>query len=463
MTVIDGKATLLAALARHTRPVGLPELMMQLPDNYAARSVRRWLADLTAEGDVIRTGRKKGTRYQLAHSFPVAAPSPTLQLREPEPIQFGSTARETLALVRRPLFQRKPVTYNRAWFDSYQPGRDHYFSAADIEILAREGQRTSGQEPAGTYARRIYNRLLIDLSYHSSRLEGNTYSLPDTRKLVLEGQETSGKLDEERIMILNHKEAIRYLVDGAPRLDIDYNTLCTLHYLLSDGLVSPAGSGRVRDHGVRVGSSSYIPLESPTVLDRQLRAIADKAAAISEPCEQSLFLLIHVAYLQAFTDVNKRTARLAANLPLIRHNRVPLSFNAVGKDDYASAMIAIYELNDPRPLVELYRTSYLRGCEEYDATAEAVGFDAVRVRYRAQRRRLLGEIVTRLITGPGLQQYIEAQALALPAEDQAAFIEDVQEDLAELAPPRIVGLGVTRDQLARWLARRHTPDKPGPC
>ncbi|MDN5863577.1 MAG: Fic family protein, partial [Salinisphaera sp.] len=315
--------------------------------------MRRWLAEWADQGRVIKTGRKRGTRYQLSPPFPAPVLAATQVRDEPESA-FERSTLPALEYVRQPLFKRKPVSYNRAWFEAYRPNQSGYFTPDDLAALAAQGQRSTGQEPAGTYARRIYNRLLIDLSYNSSRLEGNTYSLLDTQKLVLEGAGAEGKLDEERIMILNHKEAIRHLVDSAPRLEVSYNELCTLHYLLSDGLVPPAYSGKVRDHGVRIGASSYIPLESPAALDRQLRAIATKAAAIENPYEQSLFALMHVAYLQAFTDVNKRTSRLAANISLVKNNLVPLSFNSIGQDDYASAMIAIYELNDPRPLIRLY-------------------------------------------------------------------------------------------------------------
>lgn len=454
MSMTRKKLAVLDALAEVAGPIGLPALMQQLPGDFTERSVRRWLADLADEGQVLKTGRKRGTRYQIATAFR----SPDFAVREvrdESESAFGGDAQRAIHYVRQPLFKRKPVTYNQGWFDDYDPNRSGYFTSSDIEILAAQGRRSSGQEPAGTYARRIYNRLLIDLSYNSSRLEGNTYSLVDTQRLVLEGAGVEGKLDEEKIMILNHKEAIRHLVDGAPRLEASYDELCTLHYLLSDGLVPAHYSGKVRDHGVRVGASSYIPLEGPTALDRQLHAIATKAAAIENPYEQSLFALIHVAYLQAFTDVNKRTSRLAANIPLVKNNLVPLSFNSIGKDDYASAMIAIYELNDPRPLIELYRSSYLRGCQEYDATAEALGFDDVRVRYRPQRRQLIRELIAGLITGEAMTAHITREtARMIPAAHRHAFIEDVREDLTEIAPQRIAGLGITRQQLERWLQHR---------
>ncbi len=185
--------------------------------------------------------------------------------------------------------------------------------------------------------------------------------------------------------------------------------------------------------------------------------------AIQEPYEQSLFLLVHVAYLQAFTDVNKRTARLAANIPLVTRNRVPLSFNAIEKDDYASAMLAVYELNDPRPLLELYRVSYLRGCQEYDATAEALGVDAVRVRYRAQRRDVLRGVIQERLAGQALMSRLREAAEAIPAADRAAYLRDLEEDVRELSPQRLAGLGVTREEYQRWRDRQTEPPSPEPA
>ena len=212
-----------------------------------------------------------------------------------------------------------------------------------------EGQRGIDNNSAGAYAKKIYHRLLIDLSYNSSRLEGNTYSLLDTERLIFEGAARADKLDEEKIMILNHKEAIRHLVDGAPKIQIDFNEICTLHYLLSDGLITPPHSGNIRDSGVRIGGSTYIPLENKIEIERLLYLICEKAQIIQDPFECSLFLLTHIAYLQPFIDVNKRTSRLSANIPLITHNLVPLSFNDVEKEDYNTAIRSL-ALDIPVPL-----------------------------------------------------------------------------------------------------------------
>ena len=453
------KVAVLEQLKSAGETLGLPELLALLPPDYAERSVRRWLVELVDEGAVIKSGRKRGTRYrasdptssdQTASAQATEAPAPGF-----EAVSFSPAAKAAIANVRQPIFGRQPVAYNPEWLAAYKPNETTYLLPDEAEQMAAQGARASIGEPAGTYVQRIYNRLLIDLSHHSSRLEGNTYSLLDTERLVIEGESAAGKLDVETAMILNHKEAIRHLVGQSVRRGVSVEEILTLHYLLADGLVPPNQAGVVRDHGVRIGASTYIPYEDSERLRRILGNVAVTAAAIDNPFEQSLFLLIHLAYLQAFADANKRTSRLCANIPLLRHNLVPLAFNAIEQDDYASAMVAIYELNEPRPLAELCVASYLRTCAEYDATVEAAGFDAVRVRYRQERREAIAEIVSQGLIGNALTAHAEAVAQGIPAADRADFEEDLREDLAMLSPARITGMGITVAQLRDWLAARN--------
>ena len=440
----DRKLAILRQLGQESEPITLSELVDKLHLDYTNRTVRRWLNELVDEGLVQKSGHTKGAKY--------------IAVRLPSPIKgqvsscFGTESLGAIEKISKPLFERQPVTYNDEWFESYRPNSTFYLSKALREQLQKAGQRANDQDPAGTYAHQIFNRLLIDLSYNSSRLEGNTYSLLDTERLLIHGDSAEGKLDEEKIMILNHKEAIRYLVDNAPRLEVSRNVICTLHYLLADGLVEPRHSGKVRDHGVRIGGSTYIPIEGSKRLQLQLENVAEKAAEIIDLFEQSLFLLVHMSYLQAFADVNKRTARLSANIPLITGNLVTLAFSDVEVKDYMSAMIAIYELQDVRPLVDLYVYSYMRTCAAYDSTVKALGFDEVRVRHRQQRRAVIREIILRGMIGAEAKEYIKKEAgKVIPKEDCEAFVGDVGEDLEQIDHSRIVGLGVTPEQLDKWL------------
>ncbi len=449
MSLRDNKMIVLRQLGLESEPITLPDLMHKLGKGFKERSVRRWLYLLVLEGAVKKIGQKRGTKYIVSGRL------------EQSKIEisscFSSASLEIVNLIKRPLFERKPVSYANNWFESYHPNSSYYLSEALRQHLWFSGKRTNEQDPAGTYAHQIFNRLMIDLSYNSSRLEGNTYSLLDTERLLLHGDTAEGKLDEEKTMILNHKEAIRYLVDNASKLEVSRNVICTLHFLLSDGLLESSEAGKIRKQGVRIGGSTYIPFEDPKRLEKQLEKIAYKAAQIQNPYEQSIFLLIHISYLQAFVDVNKRTARLSANIPLIRKNLVPLAFSDISVEDYMSAMIAIYELQDVRPMVDLYVYSYLRTCAAYDSTVKAMGFDEVRVRYRKYRRAIVRSIILRKLFGRKMRQFIDAEAIRfVPAKNRSEFIQDIIEDLEQMDESRLAGLGVTPEQLQEWKKLSHS-------
>lgn len=445
MNSLEKKTAVLKLLTSKFQPLALSEILFRLGDDYTERTVRRWLSEFIQDGLVEKIGQKRATKYQAIKTLNNSQPAS----------HFSMVSLSILQQIHRPIYERMPVAYNEKWFNSYQPNKTYYLTLDTRTKLQQAGIRAKKEDPAGTYAHQIFNRLLIDLSYNSSRLEGNTYSLLDTKRLLLEGTSAADKLDEEKIMILNHKEAIRYLVDSAPSIDVSTQTICTLHYLLADGLVEAKYAGKVRDHAVRISGSTYMPFEDPNQLRQSLNNIAKKAAMIEDPYEQSIFLLIHLSYLQAFADVNKRTARLSANISLVTKNYVPQSFNEVERDDYTSAMIAIYELQDVRPLTDLYVFSYLRTCQAYDATIKAMGFDEVRVRYRQQRRELLRHLILKNITGTAMNEYISSQVHQLiSSTEQEQFIEDLLEDIKEMDVSRIAGLGITIEQLNHWLKSR---------
>lgn len=172
------KLAVLEGLRAQSEPLGLPELMALLPPGFAERSVRRWLSELEDEGQVARSGRRRGTRYRALAALSPESPAagkggatgsmpPT-----PGPMRFSQTAQTAAAYVSQPLFQRAPLTYDPDWLAAYEPNRSAYFPPGQSAELAAAGRRAPVGDPAGTYAKRIYDRLLIDLSHHSSRLEG---------------------------------------------------------------------------------------------------------------------------------------------------------------------------------------------------------------------------------------------------------------------------------------------------
>ncbi|MFT4908498.1 MAG: Fic family protein [Oleispira sp.] len=463
----DERSLLLNHLKQFTTPTAFSAIStgLSIPD----RTLRRWLSNLVEQGFIKAVGERKGRRYYYVLAEGEELLDPRERVEE-DPAEyktsfetsasdvssaFSKQSQQVINKVRAPLYERRPCTYRYEWLENYTPNTTFYLAVEERNQLHEIGQRLNVGMPAGTYAKQIFNRLLIDLSYHSSRLEGNTYSLAETEKLLLEGMSAGDKIDADKVMILNHKDAINFLVEGINRIHVNDENIRTMHYLLAEGLVPNGAAGVIRSDGVRITSSTYLPMEGKQRLESQLQLIINKAAAINDPFEQSFFLLIHIAYLQAFIDVNKRTARLSANIPLVRNNLSPLSFIDLDKDDYASAMIACYELNNEKPMVELFIRSYIRSCEHYSVVVEAMGIDTLRVLYRGQRRILISEIVGNLLIGSAIKKRIvDFTKEEIPEEHRQKFMADVEQDLANLEPFNIAGMGISKQDLMDWKEKQ---------
>lgn len=167
-------------------------------------------------------------------------------------------------------------------------------------------------------------------------------------------------------MILNHKRAIEYVVDHLADIAINRPDIFNLHALLSEGLlIDPAMVGRLRRMPVGISYSNYRPLDDPLTVEEEFNILVKKAAAITDPFEQSFFLLVHIPYLQAFDDINKRTSRIASNIPLLKADLAPMSFVAMDDAVYLDGLIGIYELNNVSLFREVYIEAYLASAANY--------------------------------------------------------------------------------------------------
>jgi Fic family protein len=413
------------------------------------RTLRNWLHELVEDGSIESKGERKGRRYHL-REYPAAQPGFEGQPPTGQYI-FSPHSQTLIRRVEAPLYDRPPATYREDWLQRYVPNESAYLTPKQCRELAALGKRDPIYGRAGTFIKKIYDRLLIDLAFNSSRLEGNTYTLLDTERLLLLGAAAPGKLDAERVMILNHKEAISYLVRNAERLQADEVTIRTLHYLLADSLVAPGAAGQIRDESIRVSGTTYAPIDGRARLTQLLFSVLAKARAIRDPFEQSLFLLVHISYLQAFIDVNKRTARLASIIPLIAGDYVPQSFVDADQRAYLSATIAVYELNQVGPLADVYIWCYQRSCQRFDTNVQVVGFDEVAAFYRTQRRGLVTELVRTKVMPDKVAEWITANVPKdVEPQYRGKFISDVLAELENLDASRIGGLGITPHELEVW-------------
>ena len=436
----------------------LTNIATKLATDLPPRTLQYRLKYLVDNQRLFRQGEKRWARYYL--------PTTANQLREDtakyknqpavaiSTVPISKSAAEIQKYIRRPVHMRKPVGYNRAFLESYEPNVSAYLTAAELAHLHQLGTPPTGQQPAGTYAKQILNRLLIDLSFNSSRLEGNTYSLLDTKRLISFDEAIEGKGQLDAQMILNHKDAIEFMVESAQDIDFDTQTLLSLHALLANNLLlGQEATGRLRRIAVGIGKSVYYPLEIPQMIEECFAQILISAAVIADPFEQAFFVMVQLPYLQPFEDVNKRVSRLAANIPLIRANLAPLSFVDVPTDSYTSAMLGIYELNNVELLKELFIWAYERSAERYRVVQQVIGEpNPFVLKYRTELREVINHIVVNVLGSKVAFELLASWAKDnIPATDAEQFREEAESELLALHGGNFARFKIRPSEFQEWL------------
>jgi Fic family protein len=442
----------LKALAGALQPASLEDIAQKLPRSFARRTLQRRLAHLVAAGRIIALSSRAGRRYHLPGAE--VAPKPSLaSVGINFRTELSAAAQEIKRLVTRPLSQRKPVGYELSFLDGYRPNVSAYLPPALRKKLAALGRTTGEALPAGTHLRKVMDRLLIDLSWNSSRLEGNTYSLLETQRLLELGESAEGKAAEETQMILNHKAAIELLADPAAAAAFNRYTICNLHALLSENLLpDPAAGGRLRTHAIAIGGSVFHPLELPAAIEECFNQVLATASAIEDAFEQAFFAMVHVPYLQPFEDVNKRVSRLAANIPLLQRNLGPLSFVDVEQSDYLNAILGIYELNRVDYLRDVFEWAYERSCARYSAVRQSLGEpDGFRLRYRERLKEVVGAVVRDGLDKKAAAAFVRREAEKLPeANDRKHFAEMAETELTSLHEGNFARYRLRPSEFAAW-------------
>ncbi|AMK79273.1 MULTISPECIES: Fic family protein [Methylomonas] len=449
-------------IAQYPEGIGAKDIAQQLDFEIKGRTLQRRLATLVAERRIVSEGDGRALKYKVAKlgqgvdSVDVVDGSSRHFVDEVY-IPISPEGEEIKSFIRQPRTQRSPVSYQPDFLGQYYPNNTYYLPASLRKQLHALGRSPAEQTPAGTFARDILNRLLIDLSWASSRLEGNTYSRLDTERLIEFGQAAEGKDVMETQMILNHKSAIEYLVRDTEHADVAAETIIAVHAFLSDGLLAdPMSCGRLRNRAVDIGGSVYLPIAMPQRIAELFGIVMNMAAEINDPFEQSFFLMVHLPYLQPFEDVNKRVSRLAANIPLIQHNLCPLSFIDVPQQAYVDAVLGVYELNRIELLRDVYIWAYERSCQQYVAVQQQlVPPDIVRLRYRNELAEVIRAIVREGTTAD--ETSIMARIPdSVSTEDKQRFIILIQNELKTLHAGNAIRFGLRPLEFSVWQQQYKT-------
>ena len=458
------KDRILVLLANTDRNMSPSEINRSIGGYLKPHTIRDRLKNLVSDGKIIKTGEKRGTKYKIARAqrreIRAALPKPEPEAHHKGTFPISQPAKEVYQYVTSPLLDRINVGYQRAFLDEYQPNVTSYLTEEDKTTLLALGQVENHALGDGRLTQQIKSRLLTDISYNSSRLDGNTYSLLDTERLLEDGTSAEGKTATETQTLLNYQRAIEFLFEPNEQIRLNRFVLLNLHAYLSEGLLgSPAAEGRLRTRAMRVDivQSAYIPTSIPHFIEECFEIILAKAQLIENPFEQAFFLLVQLPYLQPFEDVSKRVSRLAANIPLLREKLCPLSFIDVPQHLYIQALLGVYELADVALLRDVFLWAYRRSAMHNKAIRTSLGApDPLSLRYRALITRSVRELVeartSKAVVWPAIAWLLGKDVEPNEREDLA---REVEKQLLDLREEDIEHFDISQEDFNQWKSTWH--------
>lgn len=321
----------------------MPSLSKQISD----RTLMRLLSEAVSNGSVEIVGRGPSTRYRLT-------PQAHLTLELNLDTYFDKDIDERQA----------QQSFNFELINDILP-KAELFTDDELRML-EEAQSVFTQhlsEMTELEYRKEMERLGIDLSWKSSQIEGNTYSLLETERLLKEKQTASGKTKDEATMLLNHKDALDFILDVPEYLkDLTVGHIEEIHALLTKEL---GVERNIRHRRVGITGTNYTPLDNEfqirEALEDSVRLINGKTNIF----DKALLALVLLSYIQAFTDGNKRTARIVSNGILIAYGYCPISFRTVDSVDYKKAMLMFYEQNNITAFKRIFIDQFLFAVKTY--------------------------------------------------------------------------------------------------
>ena len=310
-------------------------------------TLKRMITAGIKAGDIVAEGKARATRYRLSPQAQLLMPLnlDTYFALEVDERQVQSSYNFELInglLAETRLFSDKDQVHLDALQDEF---RQHVNELTDNEY------------------RKEMERLGIDLSWKSSQIEGNTYTLLETERLLRESKTAEGKSKEEAVMLLNHKDALSFVLDNPDYLkELTVSHIEDIHQLLTKDLSIDKG---LRRHRVGITGTNYHPLDNEFQIREAMREACELINSKSNIFEKALLTLVLLSYIQPFSDGNKRTARITSNAILIANDYCPLSFRSVDSIDYKKAMLIFYEQNSLYAFKQIFMEQFEFAVKEY--------------------------------------------------------------------------------------------------
>jgi Fic family protein len=321
------------------------ERLFRSGEDVSLVTIKRELSQLLASGFLELKGSGRSTTYCLAHLGRVLTPVDAKAYSAIDPDKrFGLRS------------------FSFGLFDSIQVS---LFSPLEQNVIeaATASFRQHSQNISPILRQKELERFVIELSWKSSKIEGNTYTLLDTERLILHGIEAPGHDRLEAKMILNHKEAFRFIQEHPANFrTLTQAKMEEVHKLLVAGMGVSIG---LRSKPVGVTGSIYRPLDNRHQITEAVGALLEAVGRMETPFEKALLVVLGISYIQPFEDGNKRTGRLLANAILVAHDCAPLSYRSVDEDEYREAVLTFYELNSLVQFKKIFIEQYMFAANNY--------------------------------------------------------------------------------------------------
>jgi Fic family protein len=299
-------------------------------------TLKRILTNLKSNNYLKTKGKGKGTKYLLSPAYELICPIDIEKYYEKE------------------IDERQIIESFNQEIITEVLGKHNLFSAGEMGKLSslQKDYQTNISDLSENEYKKELERLAIDLSWKSSQIEGNTYTLLETERLLKEKETASGKTKEEAVMLLNHKDALDFIIENDDYINpLTVSKIEDIHRILTKEL---AVERNLRKRRVGITGTNYQPLDNEFQILEALRNTCDVINNKENVFEKALLAIILISYIQPFMDGNKRTARIVSNAILMSYDHCPLSFRTVDSIDYKKAMLLFYEQNNISKFKEIF-------------------------------------------------------------------------------------------------------------
>ncbi len=312
------------------------EILNGIRAGVSIATLKRALQDLATEGLIITKGELKGRKYEISPAYEMIRPFEVDKYFEKEIDERIIQTSFNQTLVRDTLKNLSVFTMGELKF---------------LNELQEKFKSNTSKLTASQY-KNEFERLAIDLSWKSSQIEGNTYSLLETERLLKDKETAAGKTKDEATMLLNHKYALDFIIENPNYISpLSVSGMEDIHSILIKDLDI---SRNIRNRRVGISGTNYKPLENEFQIKEALEDMCTIINSKQNEFEKALLALVLISYIQPFFDGNKRTARIIGNAILMHNQYCPISFRTIDSIEYKKAMLVFYEQTNINPFKKIF-------------------------------------------------------------------------------------------------------------